>query len=122
MKIILCGRAASGKDYFRDWLKNVEKLDVSYTTRPPRKGEIEGYTYNYISKRNFLELEKNDFFLDFKIALHLKGILIIEYIKQYASLYYKIMSFSFIFNFFNFIFAIYLKGTSIVEYIQQFAS
>lgn len=64
MKIILCGRAASGKDYFRDWLSKVEELDVSYTTRPPREGEIEGYTYNYVSKDHFTAMQANDAFLE----------------------------------------------------------
>lgn len=64
MRIILVGKAASGKDYFRDFLKSRQTLDVSYTTRPPREGEIDGYTYNYITKEEFLKLEKSDFFLE----------------------------------------------------------
>lgn len=64
MRIILIGKAGSGKDYFRDFLSKLESLDVSYTTRPSRVGEIPGYTYNYISKKDFLELEKSNFFLE----------------------------------------------------------
>lgn len=63
MKIILVGKAASGKDFFRNYLSNIEELDVSYTTRPPRTGEVEGYTYNYIGEEKFLEMmEDNKFY------------------------------------------------------------
>jgi len=64
MRIILVGKAGSGKDYFRDWLNAVEPLDVSYTTRPPRDGEVDGYTYHYITKDKFLAMEHNDAFLE----------------------------------------------------------
>ena len=64
MRIVLVGKAASGKDFFRDWLKIVEPLDVSYTTRPVRDGEIPGYTYHFLSKSNFLTLKDQDFFLE----------------------------------------------------------
>lgn len=63
-KIILVGKAGSGKDFFRDFLKGREPLDVSYTTRPKRIGEIEGYTYNYISKEEFLKMKKEGKFLE----------------------------------------------------------
>tara|TARA_R110000796_G_C14331781_1_gene409210 strand:- start:37 stop:555 length:519 start_codon:yes stop_codon:yes gene_type:complete len=64
MRIILVGKAGSGKDYFRDWLYHTETLDVSYTTRPSREGEIKGYTYNYINRVDFERLALNDFFLE----------------------------------------------------------
>ena len=64
MRIILVGKAASGKDYFRDWLASVEELDVSYTTRPPRKGEVDGYTYNYVDENHFLAMRANNAFLE----------------------------------------------------------
>jgi len=64
MRIILVGKAASGKDYFRDWISKVEPIDTSFTTRPPREGEIPGYTYNYISKTDFLTLKGKNFFLE----------------------------------------------------------
>lgn len=62
MKIVLIGAAASGKDYFRDYLSHNETLDISYTTRLPREGEVESYTYNYITLDKFLKLEKENFF------------------------------------------------------------
>jgi guanylate kinase len=64
MRIILVGKAGSGKDYFRDWLASVEELDVSYTTRQPRKGEADGYTYNYVDEYQFLTMKANDAFLE----------------------------------------------------------
>jgi len=64
MKILIIGKAASGKDYFRDWLSKVEELDVSYTTRPPRDGEVDGYTYHYITEEDFLNMKKMDGFLE----------------------------------------------------------
>jgi guanylate kinase len=63
-RIILIGKAGSGKDYFRDYLKDSARLDVSYTTRPPRKGEVDGYTYNYITEEEFLAKKEKGFFLE----------------------------------------------------------
>ena len=52
MKIIyIMGKSSSGKDTIYKKLK--ENLDVNtyvmYTTRPIRKGEIDGVTYHYIT-------------------------------------------------------------------------
>ena len=50
-KIILVGAAASGKDFFRDFLmKNLYKTSISHTTRPMRDGEVDGETYHFVSK------------------------------------------------------------------------
>lgn len=50
-RLILVGKAASGKDHARkiceQWLGM--KYQVSYTTRPPREGEQEGKDYFFIS-------------------------------------------------------------------------
>jgi len=53
MKIAyLMGKSSSGKDTIFNILK--ERLDVNvyvmYTTRPKRKGEIDGQTYNFLSE------------------------------------------------------------------------
>jgi len=62
-RIILCGKAASGKDYFRDFLMLKEKkISVSKTTRPQRDGETPGYTYDYISDEEFLEMKEEGSF------------------------------------------------------------
>ena len=51
--IILVGKAASGKDYFKDFLlKKGYKTSISHTTRPKREGEINGVTYHYTN--NFM--------------------------------------------------------------------
>jgi len=63
-RVILCAPAAGGKDFFRDYLNKHEKLDISYTTRPPREGEKQGYTYNYISEGVFLIRKENNYFLE----------------------------------------------------------
>lgn len=55
-RIIAVGKAGSGKDFFRDFMSNQVLVDVSYTTRPPRDGEVEGYTYNYVTATEFNNL------------------------------------------------------------------
>ena len=55
-KIILMGAAASGKDFFKDFLNEHGYLtDVSYTTRPQREGEVPGYTYDYVTEEIYNE-------------------------------------------------------------------
>jgi guanylate kinase len=54
MRIILAGKAASGKDYLRDMLvKEGLKPDVSATTRPMRAGEVTGVDYHFITDKQF---------------------------------------------------------------------
>jgi guanylate kinase len=49
-RIILVGRGASGKDHMRKTLENRGyRYAVSYTTRPPRSGEIDGRDYIFIT-------------------------------------------------------------------------
>ena len=55
-KIILVGKAGSGKDFFRDYMSSQLIIDVSFTTRPPREGEIPGYTYHFVSEHEFQNL------------------------------------------------------------------
>lgn len=40
------------------------ELSVSYTTRPPRPGEIDGEDYHFISLEKFVELERRGEFLE----------------------------------------------------------
>jgi guanylate kinase len=57
MKIVIVGKAASGKDYLRKrMIQQGAKYGVSYTSRPPREGEIEGVDYYFTSKENFEKL------------------------------------------------------------------
>jgi guanylate kinase len=54
MKLILVGKAASGKDYLKKRIENKGfKSGVSYTTRPPRQNEKEGEDYYFISNEEF---------------------------------------------------------------------
>lgn len=64
MRIILVSKAAGGKDFFRDFLNTKYAVDVSYTTRPQRKGEIPDYTYHYLSEEKFQEMVDNNAFLE----------------------------------------------------------
>jgi len=50
-RIILVGKAASGKDYIRKIFEAQGfKYAVSYTTRPPRPDEIDGQDYFFIKQ------------------------------------------------------------------------
>lgn len=63
--LLLCGKSASGKDTIqKELIKMGMKAIVSYTTRPPRKGEIDGVTYHFIPKEEFSEKEKQGFFAE----------------------------------------------------------
>lgn len=56
MLVILSGVAGAGKDTIKKELikrmENVESLP-SYTSRPQRPGDVEGKTYNFVSKEEF---------------------------------------------------------------------
>lgn len=60
-RIILVGKAGSGKDHMRKiFQQRGFEYAVSYTTRPPREGEIPDKDYYFISEETFLEIkEKN---------------------------------------------------------------
>lgn len=63
--ILLVGKSASGKDTIqKELIKMGYKSVVSYTTRPPRKGEIDGVAYNFISEEEFLQKEQDGFFAE----------------------------------------------------------
>jgi guanylate kinase len=63
-RVILCGRAASGKDYLRKLLQEAGlKYQISYTTRPPRQNEIHGIDYFFLSEPTFKEMiDKGEFY------------------------------------------------------------
>lgn len=70
-RIILVGRSASGKDFFKNFL--VEKgyiPSISYTTRHKRKGEVDGETYHFISDEDFMWMVENDQFFEHKHFNH----------------------------------------------------
>jgi len=63
--ILLVGKTSTGKSTIQDeLLKMGYKSIVSYTTRPPRKGEVDGVSYNFISEEEFLQKEKEGFFAE----------------------------------------------------------
>jgi guanylate kinase len=64
-RIILCGKAASGKDHLRKILEGRGyKYGVSYTTRPPRPGEIDGKDYFFLEESEFQSLIEQGFFYE----------------------------------------------------------
>lgn len=56
--LVLFGKSGSGKDTIEKWLVRTCHFHkaVSYTTRPPREGEINGINYHFISPQEFIEL------------------------------------------------------------------
>ena len=63
--IVLLGRSCSGKSTVA---KEFEKLGfekiVTYTTRPPREGEIDGIDYYFISETKFLKMVRDGEFAE----------------------------------------------------------
>ena len=60
-KIVIVGKAASGKDYFRKILSDKGFISgVSHTTRPPRKGEVDGVDYHFITVEQFKAMIESD--------------------------------------------------------------
>lgn len=63
-RIILVGYVAAGKSFIRNKFKDKGfKISISYTTRPPREGELDKIDYNFISEEKFKEMiERNEFY------------------------------------------------------------
>ncbi len=70
MLVILSGVAGAGKDTIKKELikrmENVESLP-SYTSRAIREGDIEGETYNFVSRAEFEEMIENKEFYEYDI-------------------------------------------------------
>lgn len=65
-RIILVGKAAAGKDHLRKILEGRGfKYGVSYTTRPPREGEIDGRDYYFLEENEFQSLIEQGFFYEY---------------------------------------------------------
>ena len=64
--IVLVGESASGKSSIEKYMVDNYgfKKIVSYTTRPPREGEIDGFDYNFINTEQFEQLKKQGFFAE----------------------------------------------------------
>jgi len=71
MKLVLVGKAASGKDYLKNRLKEKGfKIGVSHTTRPARPGEVDGSDYHFITESQFKQMIKDDRFVEY---MHFNG-------------------------------------------------
>lgn len=66
MRLVLIGGIATGKNYICEYITNKYGLKkiTTYTTRPKRKGEIDGVDYHFISKEDFLKKREAGFFLE----------------------------------------------------------
>lgn len=64
--IVLVGESASGKSSIeKNLVDNYGyKKIVSYTTRQPRQGEVDGIDYHYISENQFIKLQKEGYFAE----------------------------------------------------------
>ena len=67
--IALIGEAGSGKDtILQDLLQNSNFNEIiSYTTRPPRDGEINGKNYFFLSPEEFLDKIQEDVMLEYTV-------------------------------------------------------
>jgi guanylate kinase len=64
-RVILCGHAASGKDHARKIFERQGfTYAVSYTTRPPRPGEVDGVDYHFITDEEAQRMILNDEFYE----------------------------------------------------------
>ena len=65
-RIILVGKAAAGKDHLRKVLEGRGyKYAQSYSTRPPRPGEIDGKDYYFITESQFEVMESSNQLYEF---------------------------------------------------------
>ena len=63
--ILLVGKTCSGKSTIaKELVKLGLKEAISYTTRPPRQGEVDGVAYHFITEEEFLEKERQGFFAE----------------------------------------------------------
>ena len=65
--LILCGKAASGKDTLKRYIVEALELSgiefnnvVNTTTRPPREGEVDGVNYHFCSAEEMTKKILND--------------------------------------------------------------
>ena len=75
--IVISGPSGVGKDTVLRRLFELDpklKYSVSYTTRPPRPGEIDGQSYTFVSEAEFLDLIEQKEFLEWaKVYDHYYG-------------------------------------------------
>ncbi|MBA3725844.1 MAG: guanylate kinase [Armatimonadetes bacterium] len=67
--VILSGPSGSGKDtIIAAWAKSNDRVRrvVTFTTRKPRNGEVDGVDYHFVDKNTFISLAESDQFLEHK--------------------------------------------------------
>ena len=65
-RIILVGKAASGKENLRKRFESRGfKYAVSYTTRPPREGEVDGKDYFFITDEEASKMVESNMFYEY---------------------------------------------------------
>ena len=70
MLVILSGVAGAGKDTIKkELMKRMENVETrpSYTSRPKREGDVEGETYNFVTKEQFEQMINNGEFYEYDI-------------------------------------------------------
>lgn len=67
----ICGKSAAGKDSTATRLvEEYKKIGIpakkviSYTTRPPREGEVDGVDYHFVDLETFVEMQYDDKFIE----------------------------------------------------------
>ncbi len=75
--IVLSGPSGVGKDTVVHELRRLDpslRYSVSYTTREPRPGEVDGVAYSFIDERTFREMARRGEFLEWaEVHGHLYG-------------------------------------------------
>lgn len=67
MLVAICGPSGAGKTELQKELGRMGfKEIVSYTTRAPRQGEINGVDYNFVSNEKFQEMINKDTFAEYE--------------------------------------------------------
>lgn len=66
MKMILVGKAASGKDFLKSKMERKGfKTGISHTTRKPRENEIDGVDYHFVDEVTFIEMIGQEKFIEY---------------------------------------------------------
>lgn len=67
----ICGKSAAGKDLTATRLvEEYKKIGIpakkviSYTTRPPREGEVDGVDYHFVDLETFIEMQYDNKFIE----------------------------------------------------------